>query len=171
MRPRLQSFLLALIAASLGCCGIAHAQVDENTLKAAFVYNFALYTTWPMPLRDATALTVCVRRSSALAPTLRALAGKPVQERALMVREIDDTDKANIGCDVQVAGAPDTDRMPHALGVLTICDCNEDHDARGAVVLLVREGTRLRFDVDLGAASASGLSLSSKLLRLARTTR
>ena len=169
MYARLQSSRFALMAALFGCCGVAHAQVDENILKAAFVYNFAMYTTWPMPLRDSTTLTICVRRSSALAPALRALAGKPVQERALAVIEIDAA-KAGMRCDVQVADARGA-RPMQRLGVLTICDCSEAEDASSGVILLVREGTRLRFDVDLNAAAASGLSLSSKLLRLARTTR
>jgi hypothetical protein len=167
---RLQSFRFALMAALLGCCGLARAQVDEDTLKAAFVYNFALYTTWPMPVRDATALTVCVPRTSTLAPALRALSGKSVQTRVLTVREID-VEATGSGCDVRVATVSTAAPMKREAGVLTVCDCDDTIETSGAVVMLVREGSRLRFDVDLGAASASGLSLSSKLLKLARTTR
>lgn len=162
------SFRLALSAALLGCCGLAHAQVNEDTLKAAFVYNFALYTTWPTPVRDATALTVCVPRTSTLAPALRALSGKSVQTRVLTVREID-VEESGSGCDVRVASGSTAASIPREPGVLTVCDC-DDIETSGAVVTLVREGSRLRFDVDLDAASASGLSLSSKLLKLARTT-
>jgi hypothetical protein len=169
MDARLRLFRLALMTALFGCAGPAHAQVEEDTLKAAFIYNFALYTTWPAPLRDAKTLTICVQRTSPLAPALHALSGKAVQQRTLVVNEID-PDGSHAGCDVQVAESANAG-IAHEPGVLTVCDCSEDRDASGAVVLLVREGTRLRFDIDLAAASASGLSLSSKLLHLARTIR
>ena len=159
-----------LFAASLACCATARAQVEEETLKAAFVYNFALYTTWPTPPRDAARLTVCVRRTSTLAPALRALAGKPVQARRLAVRELEGGDGAG-GCDVRIVEPQADGETRREPGVLTVCDCGEGPDMHGAVVALVREGNRLRFDIDVGAANASMLSLSSKLLRLARTTR
>jgi len=170
MRSRLRSFRFALMTALFGCAGLAHAQVQEDTLKAAFIYNFALYTTWPAPLRDATALTICLQRTSRLAPALHGLEGKPVQQRALVVKEID-PQGSHVGCDVQIAESSGTGQIWHEPGVLTICDCGEEDNVSGAIVLLVREGTRLRFDIDLAAATASGLSLSSKLLHLARTTR
>lgn len=170
MRTRLRYFRFALMTALFGCAGLAHAQVEEDTLKAAFIYNFALYTTWPAPLRDAASLTICLQRTSTLAPALHGLAGKPVQQRALVVKQLD-LDDSHVGCDVQITESSGAGQIWHEPGVLTICDCGEDDDVSGAVVLLVREGTRLRFDIDLAAASTSGLSLSSKLLHLARTTR
>jgi hypothetical protein len=115
-------------------------------------------------------LTICVQRTSTLAPALSGLVGKPVQQRALLVKEID-FNGSHVGCDVQISESSGSGQLWHEPGVLTICDCDEDDDASGAVVRLVREGTRLRFDIDLAVAGASGLSLSSKLLHLARTTR
>ncbi|MET0230744.1 MAG: YfiR family protein [Rhodanobacteraceae bacterium] len=168
MRARLAVSRLAIATALLARAGLAHAQVEEDTLKAAFVYNFALYTTWPTPLRAADALTICVQRKTPLASALHALVGKPVQQRTIIVKEIDRAPHS--GCDVEVA-ASSKSLGARALGVLTVCDCGDDPAATGAAVSLVREGARLRFDVDLGAANASGLSLSSKLLHLARTTR
>ena len=169
MQARLSISRLAIATTLFARVGLAHAQVEEDALKAAFVYNFALYTTWPTPLRAADALTICVQRKSPLASALHALVGKPVQQRTIVVKEIDSA--ARSGCDVEVTASPKALRGP-APGVLTICDCGDDQEpASGAAVSLVREGARLRFDVDLAAANASGLSLSSKLLHLARRTR
>ena len=50
---------------------------------------------------------------------------------------------------------------------LVICDGCQPRDGLTAVVL-VREGNRIRFDVDPEAAARSGVSFSSQLLRLAR---
>jgi hypothetical protein len=162
------AFRPVLAIALLISAVLARAQVDEATLKAAFVYNFALYTSWPASPGEPHELTLCIARTSALAPALRALEGKPVQSRELVVRELE-TGAGSTGCNILVLGAQ-APALPEP-GILTICDC-ADHDAmRGTVIALVREGDRLRFDVDLGAANASKLSLSSKLLRLARATR
>jgi hypothetical protein len=65
--------------------------------------------------------------------------------------------------DAEIAAAP-AER-----GVLTVCDCSEA--PASGIIALVREGTRLRFDVDLEAADAAHITLSSKMLHLARTTR
>jgi hypothetical protein len=159
------AFRPVLAAALLIGAALAHAQVDEATLKAAFVYNFALYTSWPGEPR---ALTLCIAGTSSLAPALHALEGKPVQSRELVVRDLE-TSASSTGCNILVldAEAPASQEP----GVLTICDCADHEGVRGTVIALVREGDRLRFDVDLGAANASKLSLSSKLLRLARATR
>jgi hypothetical protein len=48
-----------------------------------------------------------------------------------------------------------------------VCD-GPRYACNGAVITLLREGDRIRFDVDTVRARARGLSLSSKLLRLAR---
>jgi hypothetical protein len=163
MGPR--AFRPVLAAALLIGAALAHAQVDEATLKAAFVYNFALYTSWPAEPRE---LSLCIARTSSLAPALHALEGKAVQARELVVRDLE-TGASSMGCNIVVLGAEAPAlREP---GVLTICDCADHEGAHGTVIALVREGDRLRFDVDLGAANASKLSLSSKLLRLARATR
>jgi hypothetical protein len=146
----------------------AYAQVDADTLKAAFIYNFAVYTTWPIPLRDATTLTACVDRTSTLVPALRALAGKKVQARSFAVRETG-TDASPDACDILIVAPRVPVAAPTVRGLLTVCDCNDERDASGATISLVREGDRLRFDVDRDEAAAAGLSLSSKLLRLART--
>jgi len=168
MRSPLPTARTAIAALLLASSAHMHAQVDADTLKAAFVYNFALYATWPAPLRDAAEVTVCVPAESTLAPALDALAGKPVDTRKLAVRNVEAYAPGD-GCDVRIVES-DASAPPAERGVLTICDCSET-PARGGIIALVREGTRLRFDVDLAAADAAHITLSSKLLHLARTTR
>jgi uncharacterized protein DUF4154 len=164
--PAARTAIAALLLA--GSAGV-RAQVDADTLKAAFVYNFALYATWPAPMRNASELTVCVPARSTLAPALGELAGKPVDARRLAVRDVESYAPGD-GCDVRIVG-PEIAVAPAERGVLTVCDCSETPAPSGDIIVLVREGTRLRFDVDLAAADAARITLSSKLLHLARTTR
>ena len=169
MRAPLPSARTAIAALLLAGSAGARAQVDADTLKAAFVYNFALYATWPAPARSPSEITVCVPARSTLAPALDELAGKPVDARKLAVREVEAYGPGD-GCDVRVIDAK-TAAAPAERGVLTVCDCSETPAPSGGIIVLVREGTRLRFDVDLAAADAARITLSSKLLHLARTTR
>ena len=169
MRATLPSARAAIAALLLAGSAGAQAQVDAETLKAAFVYNFALYATWPAPVRDTAEITVCVPARSTLAPALGELAGKPVDARRLAVRSVEAYAPGD-GCDVRVVDATAAS-PPAERGVLTICDCSESPAPSGDIIALVREGTRLRFDVDLAAADAARITLSSKLLHLARTTR
>lgn len=146
--------LLALSAAS-----VCHAQVDEHTLKAAFVYNIAAFAQWDEPAADA--LTICLQVDARLEAAIAALAGRPLAGRPVKVRWANPV----AGCDVlvhdastPVAAAPDT---------LVICDACQVPDGVTAVAL-VREGNRIRFDVDAARARAGGITLSSQVLRLAR---
>jgi ABC-type amino acid transport substrate-binding protein len=169
MRSPLPSARTAIAALLLAGSTGARAQVDADTLKAAFVYNFALYATWPAPFRNASEITVCVPARSTLAPALGELAGKPVDARKLAVRNVEAYAPGD-GCDVRVVDAA-LAAAPAERGVLTVCDCSEAPAPSGGIIALVREGTKLRFDVDLAAADAARITLSSKLLHLARTTR
>ena len=51
--------------------------------------------------------------------------------------------------------------------VLTVGD-GAEFLSRGAAVTFVREGDRVRFDVNLTEAQRAGLTISSRLLRVAR---
>ena len=50
-----------------------------------------------------------------------------------------------------------------------ITDAARTHD--GAIIRFVVEANRVRFDIDVAAASENGLSISSRLLGLARNVR
>jgi len=169
MRAPLPAARAAIAALLLASSTGARAQVDADTLKAAFVYNFALYATWPAPARNTAEITVCVPARSTLATALGELAGKPVDARKLAVRDVDAYAPGD-GCDVRIIDAHIA-AAPMERGVLTVCDCGETPALQGGIIALVREGTRLRFDVDLAAADTARITLSSKLLHLARTTR
>lgn len=189
MRSRLTSLLLgALALASAGVPERARAQVAEAELKAAFVFNFVAFVTWPDRQSAADdVLGLCVRSGSALAEALGRLDGKTTDDRRIAVRTLTSAEQA-AACDVVVVDA-DRPADPAAVaegaivpvgssrpwppdwwrrdGVLSVAD-GGDSARNGAVITLVREGARVRFDVDSAAAERARLTLSSKLLRLAR---
>lgn len=152
-----RSWPLAAIAllSALDCA----AQVRDTEMKAAYIFNFALFTSWP----DSTArgaLTVCAAPDSALWPSLHALDGKPVNGRPWLV--VDPARTRSARCDILVlTRAPERPVDGPTLVV-------RDGAGGGAAITLVEDDEHVRFDVDTREAARLGLHFSSRLLRLAR---
>ena len=168
-RPRVLLTLLALLVAGPPS---AFAQVDESALKAAFVYNIVAFTSWSSESSagagtdatiDPNTLVICTDANKSLDAALAHLAGRAIGRRRIAVHPA----AAEGTCNVLVhAGRtnPTYATMPNAL---VICDGCDFPDGTTAVAL-VREGNRIRFDVDPASAAKAGVSFSSQLLRLAR---
>lgn len=187
MAIRTTSLAIGALALALGCTATA-AQVPENDLKAAFVFNFAAFIDWPEGIRPGERLVLCDAAAPGLSRALAGLEGKSVHGHLVEHRRIrgwnqvdgchalvlargglgSGTDSDSADADAATrgvgAGAPPGS---HARGLLTVA---EDGEAgrNGAVITLVRDGSRIRFDVDTAAAAQAEVTLSSKLMRLAR---
>lgn len=156
---------------------LSYAQpVSEYDLKAAFVYNFMLFTDWPAnTVYESGTLNICVHPSSALHQSLAALNGKSMKGRKLSVRHLIVADGAR-GCHVLLIDG-DRDRWSRirqglvGASVLTIDDDEAPGHDGGSVISLFMDANRIVFDVDMEAARQAKLTLSSKLLRLARKVR
>lgn len=145
----------------------ASAQVvQEAALKAAFIYNIALFTTWPADTLAADGrFYVCVAPDSPLRAALASLNNQPMHERRITLLDA-------------VPGSADWPRCQLAVvdgmappqpvrGLLTVSDGADG----GAAISLLLQDQHLRFDIDNSAAQRAQLEVSSKLLRLARTVR
>jgi hypothetical protein len=146
------------------------APVDERAMKAAYLYNFAVFTQWPGT--PSGAFQFCVLGQSALDGELRKLPGRPVQGGApLAVRRVsggDDLEPCRVlyidesqkrlfkGALVRLNGYP----------VLTVTDADELLD-EGAMIGIRRSGNRLAFDINLVASRRVRLDFSARLLKLA----
>ena len=152
------------IAAGLGlAAGMCRAQVEGKDLKAAYIFNFAMFTTWP----DAAGkgpLFVCASPDNPLWSGLNALNGKPVNGRPWTVTELAHPKAAR--CDIAVLARAVERPATLATGVLVV------RDGAGAgskaAITLVEDDEHIRFDIDTQEAARSGLRFSSHLLRLAR---
>lgn len=163
---------LASLVAILCSVGFA-TQVDESQLKAAFIYNFVVYTSWPKEQwNKRTFVAICVesRVENPLRLALQALSGKSVQDRKIHMLSLGAVVEV-ADCDVLVLGLNGLSvnpRLRAALAgkaVLTVCDCGTS-EYGGEIIRLVDDETRLGFVIDQQTAATAHLSISSKLLRL-----
>ena len=167
-RARILALLLAVL-----CCASALAEpVPEYELKAAFVFNFAVFTEWPQDALAAGApLALCGSAGTPLFGALSQLNDKLVNGHRIAVHPSADAPR---GCHVLVLEHGDRERWPQlrrelaGAAVLTVSD-DAASPGENAVIALAPHDKRIGFSVDLSAARAARLTLSSKLLRLARS--
>ncbi len=153
----------------------ARAQaVPEDELKAAFVFNFAVFTDWPGDaLPGGAAMTICAFPGNKLLPALGALNDKLVKGHQVSVRTLGGRDGVR-GCQILMLDGQDRERWGQlrrelaGASVLTVAD-ERGAGADGVAIALSVENKRIGFDVDLTAVRLARLTLSSKLLRLARS--
>ena len=166
-----------LVAALLVMASVVDAQAQtaaEADVKAAFLFNFARFVTWPADdLHAGSPLLVCVVGDLAVAEALetlakdRAIDGHSVAVRRLGTEVLDGT------CHVLYMDGLDAVRslrLAETLSsgaVLTVSDADHFAD-RGGVAQLIRENGRMTFALNVDSAQEKRLQVSAKLLGLAR---
>ena len=165
--------LLAILAMTPSSAAPAQAS-DPRTdhFKAAMVYNFARFASWPASrFPDTTApVVLCVGPANPLTAALERLEGQPIGARQLHVRV-----SQNISAACHLAFVDAADATPAKLatmksqGVLTVGET--PGFSRSGAVGLVTVGRQVRFEINTPAAREAGVVLSSQLLRLAVAVR
>jgi hypothetical protein len=162
------------MAIVLLCRTGAFAQdVTEPALKAAFIYNFARFTTWPTDAAGSDNFLICVLNDAAVAQALqRAVAGRSLTERPVVVTAVAPAAPKR-GCRVlYVAGLPvaqvaEVVAELREAPVLTISNIDGFASA-GVMTQFFFEHGQLRFRIHLESAKRAGLQISSRLLIMAR---
>jgi hypothetical protein len=148
--------------------------VPEYEVKAAMLYNFALFIEWPVPgqLPVNTPFLVGVLGADPFGSVLEnAFRGKTVRGREIQVRRFAGLDVLQT-CDILFVSQSERKRMPeiiNAIGrdhVLTIGDMQQFTELGGVIGFKI-EDKEIRFDINLEGAQRAGLKISYKLLRLA----
>lgn len=147
-----------------------HGQTPhEQQLKSLFLINFLRYVEWP---ESTDAATLCLFGRDVLGAAMSSQEGRLVGGRTLVVRRVNSMEQL-AGC--QLVFLPDIEearfaavlRWTEGQPILTVSDA-EFFTRLGGGIALIREDTRLRFDVNLEALHKARLRASSAMLRLAR---
>ncbi|SMC21507.1 protein of unknown function [Desulfacinum hydrothermale DSM 13146] len=153
--------------------GAEDALLREEEVKAAFVFNFLKFVEWPEQGAASDPLVLCVQATHPLADTLKSLDGKEIRGRPLRVLDsvkISDLSRCQTLFLGSGIGPDQVDAILKDLSgraVLTLGDSPE-FCAQGGMIGLVKEGNKMRFQINLRTARAARLKISSKLLKLAR---
>jgi hypothetical protein len=168
---------VARMAGVLAALALSYAQaqpqpVPEDALKAAFVYNFALFTDWPADVIAGAELTICINPNSGMRAALGSLHGKTLKGRRIAVRQ-QPAPEALRGCHLLFVDGIDRERwtqIKKGIGNASVLTVSDDGEIGrdGIIITLALSDNRMVFDIDMDMARQARLLLSSKLLRLAR---
>ena len=145
----------------------------EYAVKANFLYKFGPFVEWPTRAfaGPTSPFTVCVVGEDPFGTALdEAVRGQTVDGHPVLARRLP-TVSAESGCHVAYVGrmrgraSADTLKLLQGSPVLTVTDERQGVD--GGMVHFMVQGGRVRFALNVPAAQASGLGLSSKLQELA----
>jgi len=173
-RPLQRAALAALVPLAALACQRAEA-VERASLEAAIVYNLLQFVEWPGEAAQpaGTAMVVCLDAASPLLRELQSLEGRPVRRMKLAVRGLAGADDAKacgaiyVDAEGQHKGLA-ARRAALAGAPVLVIGGSDAAQGEGQTVHLAESGGRIVFDVDMKAARDAGLSVSSRLLRLAR---
>lgn len=175
VRRRALGAAIAIVAAA-AVQGAGAQRGLEYEVKAAFVYNFIKFVEWPAEALPPDApFRACLLGEDPFGGALeRAVRGDTAGGRAIVVERVP-ADGAVTACQlvfVPRAYAGRTAALARALGtqpVLLVGESDGFLQAGGAINLVV-DGGHVRFDVGVAQAGDRRLRISSKLLRVARST-
>jgi hypothetical protein len=149
--------------------------VDEYQVKAAFLYNFAVFVEWSSTAfkTDKDPMQICVLGVDPFGRSLvDLLKGKTVSGRPIAVTDIADSNRAS-ACHIVFVSSSESKRartilkgLP-ATGVLTVGE-TDGFASEGGMVNFTREDGRLRFEINPAVAVDARLRISSRVLQLAR---
>jgi hypothetical protein len=150
------------------------AEAPEYAVKAAFLYNFAKFASWPENSFSDVAepLQFCTLGDAPFGKAMETLGGKSVRDRSLAVRRIASVQEA-AGCHVLFVSEDLKYQVQTVLDivgaepVLTVGEI-EGFCERGGIINFFTAGGKVRFEINPRAADKAGVRLSAQLLRLAR---
>jgi hypothetical protein len=175
-------FVLLAVAAAFVCAPAQRAEAQRGAsideVKAAFVFQFANYITWPEDaFADASSsFTIGIVGNSDIAALLReSTSNKSVGGHPVLIREITSPNDA-AQCQILFLDRRDDKQVDEYLGavagkpVLTVSD-DDNFTERGGIIKLYEEQNKLRIEVNVDESDKSKLVISSKLLGLAKVVR
>lgn len=170
--PKLIAFLtlVACLVAPVSTGYAAQPVSTEYRLKAAFLYNFTRFTEWPSTASENNdVLNICITGTNRFGSALDAIKGKTANNATINIQTIR-SDQSLVEC--QLVFISDAGRTHELLRlfdgqpVLTVSD-TKDFNRLGGIIQFMVINKKIRFSINVDAAHRAGLTISSKLLKLA----
>jgi YfiR/HmsC-like len=160
----------------LVCTGFPAAQVTRPTepeVKAAYLYNFGKFVTWPPDrIVASNPFEICIVGKDPFGKVLDAtVSGERLGGRTIAIKRLSQVQQAG-SCSILFVSSSEEEHLAtildsaHRFNLLTVSDLKHFAE-RGGVIGLVVQQDRVRFEVNRTAAERCHLQLSSELLKVA----
>jgi hypothetical protein len=176
-RHRTGTLVAWLVAGLSMSAPMAAEQVAEHDVKAAYLYNFTRFVEWPAdvpPANEPFRLCVVADESTTEA-VKRTMAGESVGGRPTETI-VPGSPKDIARCQILFIGRSLMGRAAalldaaRAAPILVVGEAPGFAKSGAGTIEFVREASRVRFEVNVEVAKRCGLSISSRLLQVARET-
>ena len=178
------TILILAVSLSLGWIGETAAQVpdasdsSEYLIKAGFIYNFAKFVEWPSTAfaQPDSPIVIGILGTDPFGTIIdKIVQDKKVGARGFVVKRLKwGADLKELStCKILFVGASEKAHMDElvqivrGLPILTVGE-TPGFAERGGVIRFVLEDNRVRFEVNVEAARQADLTISSRLLTLAK---
>ena len=164
---------LAFVALLLGpLAAVPAPPAAEHQLKAVYLFNFGQFVEWPAQAFESpdSPFVIGIVGEDPVGDTLEAVVrGESVHGHRLEVKRFGKSAEID-HCHILFIGRAEAAQLEPAMAairgrnVLSVTDI-DGAEHRGAVIVLFNESNRIRMRINVAAAKAGNLVISSKLLR------
>lgn len=165
--------MLGLLLLCLAPAAVAQTVPQEYSVKAALLYNFARFAEWPDDAfaQNTDPMTLVVFGDEDLAPAFVQLKGRKVHNRPLRVVCLDEAGAID-QCHILFLTRNQRDKWPQVRAaldgqsVLLVGEMNGFLPG-GGIINMVKEGKKIRFEVNTANMRNHKMKISSRILKLA----
>lgn len=150
-----------------------HPVSSEQALKAAFIYNFTKFITWPSTPSPPSPFRICVSDDAGMVTALNdTIRGKQVAGQSIAIVSLRDT-KELPACQILFLTHLPPDERSRLLAaargkpILTVGE-EKGFATRGGIINFFTSNDRVQFEINVDNARRAGFEISSRLLSLAR---
>ena len=174
---RLLAGIMLASLLSLGTAREDEPPLTESKLKAAYLFNFAKFVEWPPEAFADTnsPITIGILGENPFGSDLESIIrDKAINNRTIVIKLMRSVTEAT-NCQVLFISASVKNKIPEMISglgqasILTVGDTDRFVET-GGMINFVKEGSKIRFEINEAAAKRAGLKISSKLLSLASRT-
>lgn len=174
-RRWLLAFACLSLAGARAVGGEVSVGAGEYQVKAAFIFNFTKFADWPATsfASSNAPLVIGIVGQDPFGSSLEdVVRGELVRNRRFIIKQLR-ADGELAGCHVLFISRSEKERLPRLLErlkgspVLTVSDMDGFAEQGGMLHLLLVQDS-VKMEINQEAATAAGLQISAKLLKLAR---
>jgi len=165
---------ILLTAFVMSSFSLQNSPSREYRVKAAFLFNFTQFIEWPASsfTGPQSPAVIGILGKDPFGPYLEAtVTGETIDKHPLIIKRFNSTDDIT-NCHVLFINMKNQDELVEILeklkgkNILTVSDAN-GFAKFGGMIRMYTKNDKISFQINLEAAKAENLSISSKLLKLA----
>lgn len=162
-----------ILSFSIGELAASVDSATEAEIRSAILFNFVRFVEWPdEAYQDEDTISIAIVGDPGIARILKKAEGRRIGERSLRIIEVVVTEDGEKLKNAQLVYFGTSFLYEHfkselKFPVLTVGE-DDLFMTEGAMIALTRDGTRVRFDINLKMLDERGIKVRSQMLRLAR---